>query len=46
MENNKKNTGKSKPNVSLQNAGTGDCNAVQFKKQCGVNSANDGCNTR
>ncbi|CAO1337329.1 unnamed protein product [Diamesa tonsa] len=46
MENNKKNTGKSKPNVALQNTGAGDCVAVQLKNQCGLIIAKNGCNTR
>lgn len=46
MENNKKNSGKSKPNVALQYAGAGDCAAVQLKKQCAIISSDDGCNTR
>lgn len=46
MENSKKNTGKSKPNVASQNAGAGDCLAVKLKNECVLISANDGCNTR
>lgn len=46
MENNKKNTGKSKLNFALQNTGAGDCVAVQLKNQCGLIIAKNGCNTR
>lgn len=46
MENSKKNPVQSKPNVTSQNAGAGDCVAVKLKNQCGLTSANDGCNSR
>lgn len=46
MENNKKISGKSKPNVALQNAGAGDCVGVQLEKRCAIIASDGGCNTR